>query len=532
MPDPSQSWGGNLSGTQTRSNWNGSGSQPASRVTVRNQSTGVGGTGSITGYVAQPTSHVIRNNGTVQVAVAPTASSFTQLGSRTNGNASDAARDHAWTTVMGEAPPQHPAQRMTASQVPAIPSPITVAKGGSFNPFSQSNMAAQYGQYRPVPSYTYNQETGGSYTVGDRNNPNKIYNPDSFSAALSPNGQRLFEAQREAALNNGITARAFSGKAGRSSGTVNHPLGNAIDVSVAGPNGDYLPNYQNGPSFRVYENFAQDTKRQLDASGYTGPSRWGGYFSFHDGHPADLMHMDVTPGGATGGGSWATGATRQQLAALGNGAQSQGIGKAPLSLMASNSLPAIIPQSHPNLAVFGTTPPVANDGEAAPVKVALNSVLHPQLAGFATPALDEPAPFTLSQIAAAQPDGAGFAPNGNINPINPNGAVGQLAPIGTKLANLIANRPYDPRTASTMSALTMLNSSRNSQPALADIAQAVIAAKQSPAAPAEIAQGPIGGSYSITTPQGVYIVDSRGQYFQLNALGQYVPAQPPQGVAV
>lgn len=188
----------------------------------------------------------------------------------------------------------------------------------------KTSIASQYGAYRSPPSYTYSPETGGSYTVGDRNNPNAISNPNTFRNALSPNGQALFEGQRQAALLSGAQVRPFSGLAGRN-GTVNHPRGNAIDVSVMGPNGSYLPNYQNPASFRAYEQFAQDTKKQLDNTGYTGPVRWGGYFSYSDGHPADLMHMDVTPGAGTAGGSWKTGATAQQLAHM-PGAKSLGIG--------------------------------------------------------------------------------------------------------------------------------------------------------------------------------------------------------------
>jgi len=62
--DPSQSYGGDMSGTQTRSNWNGSGSQPsAPAATVRNQSTGGWGTGSVTGYSpSAPTSYGSRND--------------------------------------------------------------------------------------------------------------------------------------------------------------------------------------------------------------------------------------------------------------------------------------------------------------------------------------------------------------------------------------------------------------------------------------------------------------------------------------
>lgn len=325
--------------------------------------------------------------------------------------------------------------KSSTSSASKTKSPTT--KNLGFGSQQPKTLAQQYADYHQPPSYTYNPETGGSYTVGDRNNPNTIRNPNTFRNQLSPNGQKLFEAQRQAALNTGATVRPFSGLAGRASGTPNHPAGNAIDVSIAGSNSKYLPSSPQdaervgqplGPAFRTYEQFAQATKDQLDKQGYTGPSRWGGYFTTGS-DKNDLMHMDVTPGGQTGGGNWKTGATRAQLARL-PGSQSQAMttardpnqGKRIAAAVpgATPARVAIAPES--GLAgrlgqILGITlPPEASrigvDSQSGPAPLLNDSTFHPpKVASNIRKAVPIGGPVGTINNFSGFPDGGAIAPD-------------------------------------------------------------------------------------------------------------------------
>jgi len=99
-----------------------------------------------------------------------------------------------------------------------------------------------------------------------------------------------------------------------------HGKKNAIDVTLIDPKtGQKIPDYQSGPSFRTYEEFAQ-TVRQVQQQYYPELSknlRWGGYFSGGKGKygALDLMHFDLA-GDKLGmlGGTWDKGLTAAQKA--------------------------------------------------------------------------------------------------------------------------------------------------------------------------------------------------------------------------
>lgn len=122
---------------------------------------------------------------------------------------------------------------------------------------------------------------------------------------------RLLDIMHTAASSYGLDVQAFSGVAGRSTGTTNHPGGYAIDIKLVDPStGKVLPDYQNASSFPAYEKFAQ-TARVIQQQKYPeldNTFRWGGYFAGGP-NPEDLMHFDINPtlNGAMGAGSWNTG---------------------------------------------------------------------------------------------------------------------------------------------------------------------------------------------------------------------------------
>lgn len=137
----------------------------------------------------------------------------------------------------------------------------------------------------------------------------------------------------------GQPVELFSGVQDRSTGTVNHPTGNAIDVQIYDSKGQPIPN---GPaqakadgvplaaSFRTYETFAQ-TARDIQQRNYpelNDTFRWGGYFASGV-NPLDLMHLDITPNSKLGlpasagenqrmgGGTWEGGLNADGSAAFG-----------------------------------------------------------------------------------------------------------------------------------------------------------------------------------------------------------------------
>ena len=97
-----------------------------------------------------------------------------------------------------------------------------------------------------------------------------------------------------------------------------HGQGKAMDFAIYDQNGNMFGNYQDGVTsegFRAYEAFAQQAKACQEEL-YPGlPIRWGGYF-WNGGRgnygAMDPMHLDIG-GVSTAGGSWSTGASREQL---------------------------------------------------------------------------------------------------------------------------------------------------------------------------------------------------------------------------
>src|SRR5689334_17677290 len=94
-------------------------------------------------------------------------------------------------------------------------------------------------------------------------------NIDKVDARLSAALERA--ARSFAAKNPGYRVEGFSGKKGRVTGTKNHPAGRAIDVNIVGPDGQPIGgpkgNVRNAATFRAYEQYAQDVRKELDAVG-------------------------------------------------------------------------------------------------------------------------------------------------------------------------------------------------------------------------------------------------------------------------
>jgi hypothetical protein len=111
-----------------------------------------------------------------------------------------------------------------------------------------------------------------------------------------------------------------------------HGAAKALDVQLYGGDGRAIPNYQDGASFRTYEQFAQ-IARKIQADRYpelNGAFQWGGYF-WNGGKPnygaSDLMHFDL--GGLRGqAGDWENGLNAQGRAGGfdAGGPPSQGMG--------------------------------------------------------------------------------------------------------------------------------------------------------------------------------------------------------------
>lgn len=136
----------------------------------------------------------------------------------------------------------------------------------------------------------------------------------SFVAPASANinqvDPRLVDIVKSAAEGLGLNVRVTpsGGKNARRAGTQNHPTGRALDIEILDADGKPLPNFQNGKSFRAYEELAQAAKA-LQSQKYPDLEesfRWGGYFSGT--WNADLMHFDVS-GGGMAGGTWKDGLT-------------------------------------------------------------------------------------------------------------------------------------------------------------------------------------------------------------------------------
>lgn len=124
---------------------------------------------------------------------------------------------------------------------------------------------------------------------------------------LNPDAQHLYDAMVDTSLRTGTPRDFFSGLAGRSTGTTNHPSGNAIDSRVMDPatgqpvKGSYNPIGKDAPWADDYAKAANDVLDTMyqnpDMYGGLGPrARYGGDF-VSGANPYDQMHMDVTPGG-------------------------------------------------------------------------------------------------------------------------------------------------------------------------------------------------------------------------------------------
>jgi hypothetical protein len=133
---------------------------------------------------------------------------------------------------------------------------------------------------------------------------------------------RLWDIVQNAIAASPYDAEIRSGAEQRKTNATNHNSGWAVDVTLIDPaTGEKIPDYQHGPSFAIYEQFAQ-TARVYQQERYPkldNVFRWGGYFS-RNGNPfgygaADLMHLDITPGakGAMALGSWEHGAKKALL---------------------------------------------------------------------------------------------------------------------------------------------------------------------------------------------------------------------------
>lgn len=195
----------------------------------------------------------------------------------------------------------------------------------------------------------------------------------SGKVSLDP---RVENIMRQAAAVSPYNVVAFSGVAGRNTGTKNHPGGYAVDIFLQDPKtGQLLTNYSKPEyqhqgtwqqNFPIYEKFAQLTRVVQQQSYPELDSRWraGIYFNPGRGNVSpDMMHFDITPnyartaalGGTMGGGEWATGANPDFLARYGlksNGGLSQmrGVIEADIAghPVPPVDIPNVVPLPRPN----------------------------------------------------------------------------------------------------------------------------------------------------------------------------------------
>lgn len=180
---------------------------------------------------------------------------------------------------------------------------------------------------RKSPGYAYNgknrtnsgtgrmRNKGASGSGRHGENPNAIINGvDERLVKITDCAKQKFEAQT------GYRVGTVSGL--RPGDKRFHGQGKAMDFAIYDQSGNMFGNYQNGVTsegFRAYEAFAQQAKACQEQL-YPGlPIRWGGYF-WNGGKgnygAMDPMHLDIG-GVSTGGGSWSTGASQQQLSEWG-----------------------------------------------------------------------------------------------------------------------------------------------------------------------------------------------------------------------
>lgn len=147
--------------------------------------------------------------------------------------------------------------------------------------------------------------------------PRVAYAPQFRAEGVDP---RMTDIITEASKNlpDGYSIEAFSGD--RTGGKGNHKNGHAIDWNLY-KNGKLIKQPYASPgnrgawkigemggftqNFAEYEKAAQEMKKVQVAKYPDMPFRFGGYFG--GSNPNDTMHVDNTPGGAMGAGSWEKG---------------------------------------------------------------------------------------------------------------------------------------------------------------------------------------------------------------------------------
>jgi TP901 family phage tail tape measure protein len=125
---------------------------------------------------------------------------------------------------------------------------------------------------------------------------------------------RMLDVLAQAVHYTNLKVDLISGKNGRSTGTTNHPDGNAFDLQLTTPEGKRLGNIRDEKAYRSYEEFGQIMNAIAKAKYPDMPFRWGGYFK-GDGTRSgrgkkvnvDTMHWD-NRGPPTQWGDFETGA--------------------------------------------------------------------------------------------------------------------------------------------------------------------------------------------------------------------------------
>jgi hypothetical protein len=191
---------------------------------------------------------------------------------------------------------------------------------------------------------------------------------------------------------------AYSGKAGRSTGTTNHPSGRAVDLDLFDASGRKLDNYRGTTGgkmsaaerrdYQTFERFAQ-VARQTQQQMYPGLSdkfRWGGYFQGGV-NPVDQMHFDLS-GGRRGLPSqtdrWANGLQVGALAGVSQGSK------------------ALAGQPDIQVAEAPKPAPMMTAG-LAPNAYGLLTGGQPPLASYAAPLAPAPAVAAVNAQAAGVP---------------------------------------------------------------------------------------------------------------------------------
>lgn len=157
----------------------------------------------------------------------------------------------------------------------------------------------------------------GSWSLEQPPSNNRLSAPST--ANIEKVDPRLVDVLRRAAEEFPLRVEVTpsGGSNARKSQSSQHNKNKAIDIQIYDENDKPISNYQDGSSFRTYEQFAQ-TARKIQQEQYPelGKNlRWGGYFSGKKNYGAlDLMHFDLGGSDNLGmaGGSWEKGLSEQQ----------------------------------------------------------------------------------------------------------------------------------------------------------------------------------------------------------------------------